>query len=154
MKIQCCSCEAAEAKVLCCEEEAALCLSCDQKIHSLNNLAGKHGRVSLSSSISPTPKCDICQETICYFFCLEHRALLCRKCDSMTHEANLHVSRHQRFLLTGVKVGLEETEYQNSDEDDMGQPSFDGLMFSQWGSEPYFGSAYVNQQDAITMFEL
>lgn len=50
------------------------------------------------------------QETTGYFFCLEDRALLCRKCDVAIHTANAHVSAHQRFLLTGVKVGLETKE--------------------------------------------
>lgn len=50
------------------------------------------------------------QETVGYFFCLEDRALLCRKCDVSIHTANTYVSAHQRFLLTGVKVGLEHTE--------------------------------------------
>ncbi|KAL0406708.1 UNVERIFIED_CONTAM: B-box zinc finger protein 22 [Sesamum latifolium] len=50
------------------------------------------------------------EETVGYFFCLEDRALLCRKCDVAIHTANPLVSGHQRFLLTGVKVGLEATE--------------------------------------------
>lgn len=50
------------------------------------------------------------QETVGYFFCIEDRALLCRKCDVAIHTANSLVSGHQRFLLTGVKVGLEATE--------------------------------------------
>ncbi|KAL2496554.1 B-box zinc finger protein 22 [Forsythia ovata] len=49
-------------------------------------------------------------ETFGYFFCLEDRALLCRKCDVAIHTANPLVSAHKRFLLTGVKVGLEATE--------------------------------------------
>ncbi|PIM99060.1 hypothetical protein CDL12_28449 [Handroanthus impetiginosus] len=110
MKIQCNVCEAAEANVLCCADEAALCWSCDQKVHAANKLAGKHQRVPLSTSSSQMPKCDICQETAGYFFCLEDRALLCRKCDVAVHTANPLVSAHQRFLLTGVKVGLEATE--------------------------------------------
>ncbi|KAM7492502.1 hypothetical protein LguiA_035423 [Lonicera macranthoides] len=110
MKIQCNVCEAAEATVLCCADEAALCWSCDQKVHAANKLASKHQRVSLSNSSSQMPKCDICQETVGYFFCLEDRALLCRKCDVSIHTANTYVSAHQRFLLTGVKVGLEHTE--------------------------------------------
>ncbi|KAL0320585.1 UNVERIFIED_CONTAM: B-box zinc finger protein 22 [Sesamum radiatum] len=110
MKIQCNVCEAAEANVLCCADEAALCWSCDQKVHAANKLASKHQRVPLSTSSSQMPKCDICQETVGYFFCLEDRALLCRKCDVAIHTANSLVSGHQRFLLTGVKVGLEATE--------------------------------------------
>ncbi|KAL6570560.1 hypothetical protein OROGR_000110 [Orobanche gracilis] len=110
MKIQCNVCGAAEANVLCCADEAALCLSCDQKVHAANKLASKHQRVPLSTSSSQMPKCDICQEALGYFFCLEDRALLCRKCDVAVHKANALVSGHQRFLLTGVKVGLEANE--------------------------------------------
>ncbi|KAL5989825.1 hypothetical protein ACLOJK_010720 [Asimina triloba] len=213
MKIQCNACEGAEATVLCCADEAALCWACDAKIHAANKLASKHQRVPLSNSSSQMPKCDICQakltmsrenctklycsvmkkgkksywitkavsifyewegiqeeegqwtlelfsvelddslldliyslalvlferchakkeiiiiiikshlppktpsfsliplgETTGYFFCLEDRALLCRKCDIAIHTANPYVSAHKRFLLTGVRVGLEPTE--------------------------------------------
>ncbi|CAL9055923.1 unnamed protein product [Musa banksii] len=123
MKIQCNACEAAEAAVLCCADEAALCWACDEKVHAANRLAGKHQRVPLlsddgggpvsgssSSTASGVPKCDICQEASGYFFCLEDRALLCRKCDLSIHTANSYVSSHQRFLLTGVRVGLESAE--------------------------------------------
>lgn len=111
MKIQCNACEVAEASVVCCADEAALCWACDEKVHAANKLASKHQRVPLSnSSSSHMPKCDICQETGGYFFCLEDRALLCWRCDVAIHTANAYVSSHQRFLLTGVKVGLEPTE--------------------------------------------
>ncbi|XP_076891308.1 B-box zinc finger protein 22-like [Bidens hawaiensis] len=110
MKIQCNVCESAEAVVLCCADEAALCWSCDDKVHAANKLASKHQRVPLSTSNSHMPKCDICQETTGYFFCLEDRALLCRKCDVAIHTVNSLVSSHQRFLLTGVKVGLEAAD--------------------------------------------
>ncbi|XVF79093.1 hypothetical protein PTKIN_Ptkin14bG0191700 [Pterospermum kingtungense] len=109
MRIQCNVCEAAEAKVLCCADEAALCWECDEKVHAANKLASKHQRVPLSSSSSQMPKCDICQEISGFFFCLQDRALLCRKCDVDIHTVNPYVSSHQRFLLTGVKVGLETT---------------------------------------------
>lgn len=108
MKIQCNVCEAAEANVLCCADEAALCWACDEKVHAANKLASKHQRIPLLTS--QMPKCDICQESVGYFFCLEDRALLCRKCDLAIHSANTYVSAHQRFLLTGVKVGLEPVE--------------------------------------------
>ncbi|KAK6946610.1 B-box-type zinc finger [Dillenia turbinata] len=110
MKIQCNGCDAAEANVLCCADEAALCWACDEKVHAANKLASKHQRVPICTSQSYMPKCDICQETVGYFFCLEDRALLCRKCDVAIHTANAYVSAHQRFLLIGVKVGLEPTE--------------------------------------------
>uniref|UniRef100_A0A1J3ILG2 B-box zinc finger protein 22 n=1 Tax=Noccaea caerulescens TaxID=107243 RepID=A0A1J3ILG2_NOCCA len=110
MKIQCNVCEAAEAAVLCCADEAALCWACDEKVHAANKLAGKHQRVPLSVSSSSIPKCDICQEASGFFFCLQDRALLCRKCDVAIHSVNPHVSAHQRFLLTGIRVGLESTD--------------------------------------------
>ena len=61
MKIQCNVCEAAEAKVLCCEDEAALCSECDEKVHAANRLATKHQRLPLSISASHMPKWYICQ---------------------------------------------------------------------------------------------
>ncbi|CAN4102994.1 unnamed protein product [Withania somnifera] len=110
MKIQCNVCEVAEANVLCCADEAALCWSCDEKVHAANKLASKHQRVPLSASSSSMPKCDICQEAVGYFFCLEDRALLCRKCDIAIHSTKPLVTTHKRFLLTGVKVGLEPVD--------------------------------------------
>ncbi|WOL01328.1 B-box zinc finger protein 22 [Canna indica] len=114
MKIQCDVCERAEAAVLCCADEAALCWGCDQKVHAANKVAGKHQRVPLlprtSDPSSPSlgiPSCDICQEKTGYFFCLEDRALLCRQCDVATHTASPYVSTHRRFLITGAKVALQ-----------------------------------------------
>ncbi|KAE8671048.1 B-box zinc finger protein 23 [Hibiscus syriacus] len=106
MRIQCNLCEVAVAKVLCCADEAALCLACDQKVHDANMLVSEHHRLPLSSSYQ-MPKCDICQETPGFFFCLEDRALLCRKCDVAIHTVNSLVSGHHRYLLTGVEVDTE-----------------------------------------------
>ncbi|CAN6335999.1 unnamed protein product [Urochloa humidicola] len=114
MKVLCSACEAAEATVLCCADDAALCARCDREVHAANRLAGKHQRLPLlapgaqsaAAAVSP-PKCDICQECDAYFFCLEDRALLCRSCDVAVHTANVFVSAHRRFLLTGVQVGQE-----------------------------------------------
>lgn len=69
MKIQCNACGAAEARVLCCADEAALCAACDEEVHAANKLAGKHQRVPLlsdadadaSAPAPAVPKCDICQ---------------------------------------------------------------------------------------------
>ncbi|MFS7958991.1 putative transcription factor interactor and regulator Znf-B family [Helianthus anomalus] len=52
MKIQCNVCESTEAVLLCCADEAALCWSCDEKVHAANKLASKHQRVRLSTSTS------------------------------------------------------------------------------------------------------
>jgi len=70
MKIQCNACGAAEARVLCCADEAALCVACDEEVHAANKLAGKHQRVPLltdadaagtAAAAPAVPKCDICQ---------------------------------------------------------------------------------------------
>ncbi|KAL6906214.1 hypothetical protein ACP4OV_003815 [Aristida adscensionis] len=121
MKIVCDACGRAEAAVLCCADEAALCRRCDAAVHSANKLAGRHHRLPLlpaSSSSSAGagdddghPLCDICQEKTGYFFCLEDRALLCRPCDVAVHAATAHSSAHRRFLITGVRVGRPETPY-------------------------------------------
>ncbi|KAG2586316.1 B-box zinc finger protein 22-like [Panicum virgatum] len=108
MKVLCSACEAAEARVLCCADEAALCARCDRDVHAANRLAGKHHRLPLQPpAAASAPGCDICQESHAYFFCVEDRALLCRSCDVAVHTANAFVSGHRRFLLTGVQVGLQ-----------------------------------------------
>ena len=61
MKIGCDACGRAEAAVLCCADEAALCRRCDAAVHSANRLAGRHSRVALLSSTAggPTPDAAI-----------------------------------------------------------------------------------------------
>ncbi|CAN6335805.1 unnamed protein product [Urochloa humidicola] len=115
MKIGCDGCGRAEAAVLCCADEAALCRRCDAAVHSANRLAGRHSRVELLPSSTAGhlvdggggshPACDICQEKTGYLFCVEDRALLCRPCDAAVHAAGAHVASHRRFLITGVRVG-------------------------------------------------
>lgn len=56
------------------------------------------------------------QEKTGFFFCLEDRALLCRDCDVSIHTANKLSSNHQRFLITGTRVGLDAVSGQKSAE--------------------------------------
>ncbi|KAL5845578.1 hypothetical protein ACOSQ3_009102 [Xanthoceras sorbifolium] len=139
MKIRCEVCEAGEAEVLCCADEAVLCWVCDEKVHAANKVSQKHQRVSLlkhpaSSSAFPSsshlPLCDVCQESNGYFFCLEDRAILCRQCDMSTHMAiaSSYVSSHQRFLIGGIKVALESST-NNTDTGSMGG-NYQSLTFS------------------------
>ncbi|KAI5074532.1 hypothetical protein GOP47_0010493 [Adiantum capillus-veneris] len=121
MRVQCDVCEKALAEVVCCADEAALCLSCDQRVHAANKLASKHQRLRLlhnnpNGSNSPLPLCDICQEKGAFIFCLEDRALVCRDCDECIHAVNTLAAGHQRFLATGVQVAL-ESEQQHADKD-------------------------------------
>ncbi|GAB4839454.1 hypothetical protein Ancab_028976 [Ancistrocladus abbreviatus] len=105
MKIQCDVCSKQEASVFCSADEAALCSGCDQGVHHANQLASKHQRFSLiHPSASGAPLCDICQEKKALLFCQQDRAILCRDCDLPIHTANEHTQRHNRFLLTGIKL--------------------------------------------------
>jgi hypothetical protein len=62
MKVLCSACEAAEARLLCCADEAALCARCDRDVHAANRLAGKHHRLPLIPHADVSaPNCDICQ---------------------------------------------------------------------------------------------
>ncbi|XP_059636709.1 B-box zinc finger protein 21-like [Cornus florida] len=112
MKIQCDVCNKDEASVFCSADEAALCASCDHRVHHANKLAVKHQRFSL---LLPSPKqfplCDICQERKAFLFCQQDRAILCRDCDIPIHRANEHTQKHNRFLLTGVKLSATSTLY-------------------------------------------
>ncbi|XP_068639226.1 B-box zinc finger protein 20-like isoform X2 [Aristolochia californica] len=108
MKIQCDVCGKQEASLFCVADEAALCDACDLRVHRANKLAGKHRRFSLlqPSSCKEAPRCDVCQERRAFLFCQEDRAILCRDCDVPIHTANEHTRKHNRFLLTGVKLAL------------------------------------------------
>ncbi|RZB70160.1 B-box zinc finger protein 21 isoform A [Glycine soja] len=105
MKIQCDVCNKHEASVFCTADEAALCDGCDHRVHHANKLASKHQRFSLlRPSHKQHPLCDICQERRAFTFCQQDRAILCKECDVSIHSANEHTLKHDRFLLTGVKL--------------------------------------------------
>nr|QOI16735.1 B-box protein [Ginkgo biloba] len=110
MRIQCDVCEAAPASMICCADEAALCVECDIDVHAANKLASKHQRLPLLpfSSYSKLPRCDICQEKAAIVFCVEDRALLCRDCDEPIHAPGTLAAKHQRLLATGIRVALNE----------------------------------------------
>ncbi|KAK7257979.1 hypothetical protein RIF29_32341 [Crotalaria pallida] len=111
MKIQCDVCHKVEASLFCPADEAALCHACDHTIHHANKLASKHTRFSLHYPNSKhSPLCDICQERRAYIFCKEDRAILCSECDIPIHGANENTKKHNRFLLTGVKIGDSSSE--------------------------------------------
>ncbi|CDP07444.1 unnamed protein product [Coffea canephora] len=116
MKIQCDVCDKGEASVFCVADEAALCNTCDHRVHHANKLASKHHRFSL---LQPPPKqaplCDICQERRAFLFCQQDRAILCRECDIPIHKANEHTEKHNRFLLTGVKLSANSALYAPSE---------------------------------------
>ncbi|KAH6780093.1 salt tolerance homolog2 [Perilla frutescens var. hirtella] len=113
MKIQCDVCGKDAAAVFCTADEAALCQNCDNRVHNANKLASKHPRFSLlNPQIKESPRCDICQKRQALLFCQEDRALLCRECDTPIHTANELTKKHNRFLLTGVKLSPDASSYQ------------------------------------------
>ncbi|XP_050235746.1 B-box zinc finger protein 21-like [Mercurialis annua] len=112
MKIQCDVCSKDEASVYCTADEAALCDTCDHRVHHANKLASKHHRFSLiHPSAKSFPLCDICQEKRAFLFCQQDRAILCRDCDAPIHKANEHTQKHNRFLLTGAKLSATAAAY-------------------------------------------
>ncbi|XP_045805656.1 B-box zinc finger protein 21-like [Trifolium pratense] len=106
MKIQCDVCNKHQASLFCTADEAALCSACDHRVHHANKLASKHHRFSLNDLNSPNhlPLCDICHERKGFVFCQEDRAIVCKDCDLKTHAANEHTKKHNRFLLSGIKL--------------------------------------------------
>ncbi|KAG6413433.1 hypothetical protein SASPL_126142 [Salvia splendens] len=115
MKIQCDVCGKEAASVFCTADEAALCQNCDNRVHNANKLASKHPRFSLlNPRLKESPRCDICQERQALLFCQEDRALLCRDCDIPIHKANELTKKHNRFLLTGVKLSAAISMHQGA----------------------------------------
>ncbi|KAL1554327.1 B-box zinc finger protein 20-like [Salvia divinorum] len=115
MKIQCDVCGKEAAAVFCTADEAALCQNCDNRVHNANKLASKHPRFSLlNPQLKESPRCDICQERQALLFCQEDRALLCRDCDVPIHKANELTKKHNRFLLTGVKLSAAVSSHQGA----------------------------------------
>ncbi|KAF3446732.1 hypothetical protein FNV43_RR11912 [Rhamnella rubrinervis] len=115
MKIQCDVCNKDEASVFCTADEAALCDTCDHRVHHANKLASKHQRFSLIQPPSKQfPLCDICQERRAFLFCQQDRAILCRECDVPIHTANEHTQKHNRFLLAGTKLSANSALYASS----------------------------------------
>lgn len=57
----------------------------------------------------------ILQERRAFLFCQQDRAILCRECDVSIHKANEHTQKHNRFLLTGVKISANSSLYTSSE---------------------------------------
>lgn len=108
MKLLCEVCERAEATIVCCQDEAAMCAKCDTEVHGANVLAQKHQRLPLSRpKPEALPLCDICQKEKGNFYCANDRAVLCRSCDYAIHTANADARLHARFPFVGTSVSLE-----------------------------------------------
>ncbi|KAG5245543.1 B-box zinc finger protein [Salix suchowensis] len=109
MRALCDACESALAIVFCAADEAALCLSCDEKVcfASFLNcsllficvtslLASRHVRVGLATP-SDVPRCDICENAPAFFYCETDGISLCLQCDMTVHVGGKRT--HGRYLL-------------------------------------------------------
>ncbi|AEC07159.1 unnamed protein product [Arabidopsis thaliana] len=101
MRILCDACESAAAIVFCAADEAALCCSCDEKVHKCNKLASRHLRVGLADP-SNAPSCDICENAPAFFYCEIDGSSLCLQCDMVVHVGGKRT--HRRFLLLRQRI--------------------------------------------------
>uniref|UniRef100_A0A1J3JV20 B-box zinc finger protein 19 n=1 Tax=Noccaea caerulescens TaxID=107243 RepID=A0A1J3JV20_NOCCA len=101
MRILCDACENAAAIVFCAADEAALCRSCDEKVHMCNKLASRHVRVGLAEP-SNAPCCDICENAPAFFYCEIDGSSLCLQCDMVVHVGGKRT--HGRFLLLRQRI--------------------------------------------------
>ncbi|KAL5752531.1 hypothetical protein ACOSP7_022725 [Xanthoceras sorbifolium] len=101
MRILCDACESAAAIVFCAADEAALCRSCDDKVHMCNKLASRHVRVGLATP-SEVPRCDICENAPAFFYCEVDGSSLCLHCDMIVHVGGKRT--HGRYLLLRQRV--------------------------------------------------
>ncbi|GLT86152.1 hypothetical protein SLE2022_043110 [Rubroshorea leprosula] len=101
MRTLCDACESAAAILFCAADEAALCSSCDEKVHMCNKLAGRHVRVGLSDP-SDVQRCDICENAPAFFYCEVDGSSLCLECDTVVHVGGKRT--HARYLLFRQRV--------------------------------------------------
>ncbi|XP_065869014.1 B-box zinc finger protein 19-like isoform X2 [Euphorbia lathyris] len=101
MRTLCDVCESAAAILFCAADEAALCRSCDEKVHLCNKLASRHVRVGLADP-SDVPRCDICENAPAFFYCEIDGSSLCLQCDMIVHVGGKRT--HRRYLLLRQRI--------------------------------------------------
>ncbi|PPD77468.1 hypothetical protein GOBAR_DD25580 [Gossypium barbadense] len=120
MRTLCDVCESAAAIIFCAADEAALCRSCDEKVHMCNKLASRHVRVGLADP-SDVPRS--------FFYCEVDGSSLCLQCDMIVHVGGKRT--HGRYLLLRQRVEfsgdkpahLEELRLQPVDPNDVRKPT-------------------------------
>lgn len=113
MRIICDSCENAPAVVFCAADEAALCGSCDEKVHMCNKLASRHVRVGLANP-SEFQRCDICENAPAFFYCDVDGSSLCLQCDMTVHVGGKRT--HGRYLLMRQRVVFQGNQSDPTDD--------------------------------------
>nr|QTY32134.1 BBX transcription factor [Oxybasis rubra] len=116
MRTLCDVCESAAAVFFCAADEAALCNSCDEKVHRCNKLANRHVRVRLADPNKAVPRCDICENA-------PDGTSLCLQCDLAVHVGGKRT--HARYLLFRQQVQF--PMYKHGQLDDPASTSMDHL---------------------------
>ncbi|RXH88398.1 hypothetical protein DVH24_042469 [Malus domestica] len=106
MRTLCDVCESAAAILFCAADEAALCRSCDEKVHLCNKLANRHVRVGIATP-SDVPCCDICENA-------PDGSSLCLQCDMIVHVGGKRT--HGRYLLFRQRVEFPGNKLGRSEE--------------------------------------
>ncbi|KAL2906714.1 B-box zinc finger protein 19 [Bienertia sinuspersici] len=92
MRTLCDVCERAAAVFFCAADQAALCPSCDDKVHTCNKLVSRHVRVRLASPKAVPP----------FFYCEVDGTSLCLQCDMAVHVGGKRT--HGRYLIFKQQV--------------------------------------------------
>lgn len=75
------------------------------------------------------------QEKRGYVFCQEDRAIVCRECDLSIHRANEHTEKHNRFLLSGVKLSSNSLDPESSSSTNIIERSVSNENGSSYGNK-------------------
>lgn len=143
MRTLCDACEGAAAVVFCAADEAALCRSCDEKVHMCNKLANRHVRVGLASP-SDVPRCDICENAPAFFYCEVDGSNLCLQCDMIVHVGGKRT--HGRYLLLRQRVEFPGDKLPGHLEEPGSQPI--DQVETRRGQNPPFKLAVVENEQS------
>ncbi|CAA2964978.1 B-box zinc finger 19-like isoform X1 [Olea europaea subsp. europaea] len=134
MRTVCDVCGSAAAILFCAADEAALCRSCDDKVHMCNKLASRHVRVGLAEP-SAVPRCDICENAPAFFYCEIDGSSLCLQCDMIVHVGGKRT--HGRYLLLRQRVEFPgdksiRLDEPGSQQGDLGEAKRDSIQQSNF----------------------
>ncbi|GAY52857.1 hypothetical protein CUMW_145190 [Citrus unshiu] len=142
MRTLCDVCESAAAILFCAADEAALCRSCDEKVHMCNKLASRHVRVGLADP-SDVPRCDICENAPAFFYCEIDGSSLCLQCDMTVHVGGKRT--HGRYLLLRQRVEFPGDKAGRLEE--LALQSLDQNKITRDQTQPFRITARENQQN-------
>ncbi|KAJ4819317.1 B-box zinc finger protein [Rhynchospora pubera] len=85
------------------------------------------------------------KEKPAFIFCVEDRALFCRDCDEPIHVHGSLTGDHQRYLATGIRVGLDPVCTKDSVEGNNSEPpkSYPPIVEPKFAAVPQVASPFV-----------